>query len=163
MVFIRKEVGFGEQIVAVRAKRNQNRGDERTMIEAADRNSLTILTKFNPSFDWQGLKTTKPPEEQRGDSSGWADGQLLSRYERGSRKQQVNHALFQREGGLSENTRRAIRPPNHDPIFKERHNSCQDTSAGRAREKQTARLHWSEVHNLWYVVVFPPAYVVEKK
>lgn len=51
MVFIRKEVGFGEQIVAVRAKRNQNRGDGRTMIEAADRNSLTILTKFNPSFD----------------------------------------------------------------------------------------------------------------
>lgn len=66
MVFMRKEAGFGEQIVAVREQKEAKTEEMRALIEAADRNSLTILTKFNPSFDWQGLKTTKPPPKSSG-------------------------------------------------------------------------------------------------
>lgn len=50
-VYMERSEVWGADRSSQRAKRSQNRGDERAMIEAADRNSLTILTKFNPSFD----------------------------------------------------------------------------------------------------------------
>lgn len=55
---MQKEGGYGG---AERGRKDGKTAAERAMIEVADRNKMTILTEFNHKYDWQALRTTKPP------------------------------------------------------------------------------------------------------